>query len=78
MPKLGQNFSQLNTIDVTQVAFILIRHTLEAQVSCLHVGPDLAVGKELFNENHPHIILHPFYTQHCVGENLEGVGVGES
>ncbi len=59
--KLGQNFLQLNTTDVTQVAFALIPRTLETQVSCL-----LAIGEKLFNENQPHIMLHLFYTQHCV------------
>jgi hypothetical protein len=66
--KLGQSFLQLNTADVTQVAFAHVEHTLEAQVYCLHAGPNLDVGKKLFNENQPHIILHPFYTQHCVGK----------
>jgi len=49
---------ELSATDVTQVAFALIRHTFEAQVFYLHVGPDLTVGKELFNESLPHIILH--------------------
>jgi hypothetical protein len=43
----------LNTVDVTQVVFALVRHTFEAQVSGLHINPNLAVGKELFNENQP-------------------------
>ncbi len=64
----GQNFPQLNTTNVTQVAFTFVRHTLEVQVSCLYAGLDLTVGKELFNESQPHIILHLFYTQHCVGK----------
>jgi hypothetical protein len=67
-PKLGQSFPQLNTTDVTQVAFTFVRHILEVQVSCLHVGPNIAIDKEFFNESQLHIILHPFYTQHCVGE----------
>jgi hypothetical protein len=54
--------------------FHSIRHTLVAQVSCLHVGPNFAVGKELFNENYLHIIFHPFYTQHCVGKTWRGWG----
>ncbi len=69
--KLSQSFLQLNTIDVTQVAFALVRHILEAQIFCLH-GPDFVVGKELFNENQSHIILHPFYTQHCVRKTWKG------
>jgi hypothetical protein len=64
----------LNIADVTQVVFALIRHTLEAQVSCLYASPDLMVGKELFNESQSHIILYPFYTQHCVGETWRGWG----
>ncbi len=59
---------ELSTVDVTQVVFALVRHTFEAQVSCLHVGPNFTVDKELFNESQPHIIFHPFYTQHCVGK----------
>jgi hypothetical protein len=35
---------------------------------------DFMVGKELFNEIQPHIILHPFYTQHCVGKTWRGWG----
>ncbi len=73
-PKSNQSFPQLNTSNVTQVVFALVRHTLEAQVSCLHVGPNLAIGKELFNESQPHIILHPFYTQYCVGKTWKGWG----
>ncbi len=61
-------FPQLNIVDITQVVFAFIRHTLEAQTSCLYANPDLTVGKELSNESQPHIILHFFYTQHCVGE----------
>jgi hypothetical protein len=72
--KPGQNFSQLNIADVTQVVFALVRHTLEAQVSYLHAGPNLAIGKELFNESHPHIIFHLFKIQHCVGKTLRGWG----
>jgi hypothetical protein len=72
--KPGQNFPQLNTFDVTQVFFALIQHTLKAQVSCLHAGPNLAIGKELFNESQSHIILHPFYIQHCVGKTWRGWG----
>jgi hypothetical protein len=71
--KPGQNFPQLNTTNVTQVVFALVQHTLEAQVSCLYASFNLMVGKELFNESQLHIILHLFYTQHCVGK-LEGVG----
>ncbi len=66
--KLSQSFPQLNTADVTQVAFALIQHTLETKISCLHVGLDFMIGKELFNETKSHIILHPFYIQHCVGK----------
>ncbi len=73
-PKLGQNFPQLNIIDVTQVVFALVQHTLEAQVSCLHVGPNFVVGKELSNESQSHIILHPFYIQYCVGKTQKGWG----
>jgi len=72
--KPGQNFPQLDTLDVTQVSFAFVRHTLEAQVSYLHVGPNLAVGKKLFNESQSHIILHPFYIQHCVGKTWRGWG----
>jgi hypothetical protein len=75
--KQGQNFPQLNIADVTQVVFTLVQHTLEAQVSCLHVGLDFAVSKELFNETQSHIILHLFYSQHCVGK-LQGGGVAAS
>jgi len=39
------------TVDVIQISFAFVRHTLEAQVSYLHVGPNLTVGKELFNES---------------------------
>ncbi len=49
--KLSQSSLQLNTIDVTQIAFALVRHTLEAQISCLHVGLNFEVGKELLNES---------------------------
>jgi hypothetical protein len=72
--KPSQSFLQLDTVDVTQVYFAFIRHTLEAQISCLHVGPNLTVGKELFNESQSHIILHPFYIQHCVGKTWRGWG----
>jgi hypothetical protein len=41
----------LDTVDVTQVSFTFVRHTLEAQVSCLHAGPNLMVGKKNFNES---------------------------
>jgi len=70
--KPGQSFSQLDTIDVTQVFFTFVRHTLEAQLSYLHAGPNLAIAKELFNESQSHIILHPFNIQHCVGEAWRG------
>jgi hypothetical protein len=59
---------QLNTTDVTQVAFAFVQHTLEAQVSYLHISFDLAVGKELFNESQLHIILHLTSIQHFVGK----------
>jgi len=72
--KPSQSFLQLDTVDVTQVYFAFIRHTLEAQISCLHVGPNLTVGKEFFNESQSHIILHPFYIQHCVGKTWRGWG----
>jgi hypothetical protein len=62
----------MNTADVTQVALAFVRHTLEVQISSLHVGPNLAIGKELFNESQLHIILHPFYIQHCVGKPRRG------
>jgi hypothetical protein len=42
------------------------------QVYYLHVGLDYVVGKELFNENQPHIILHLFYIQHCVRKTWRG------
>jgi len=29
----------------------------------MHVGPNLVIEKELFNESQLHIIFHPFYTQ---------------
>jgi hypothetical protein len=32
------------------------------------------VSKEFFNESQSHMILHPFYTQHCVGEIWKGWG----
>jgi hypothetical protein len=60
---------KLSIIDVTQVAFALVRHTFETQVFCLHVHPNLAVSKELFNESQPHIIL-----RHCVGKTWRGWG----
>jgi hypothetical protein len=66
--------SQLNTTDVTQVTFTFIGHTLEVQIFCLHAGLNLAVGKELFNESQSHIILHPFYIQHCVRKTWKGWG----
>jgi hypothetical protein len=50
-PKSDQNFLQLNTANVTQVAFILVQHTFETQVSCLYVGLNLTVGKKVFNES---------------------------
>jgi hypothetical protein len=63
-----------NTTNVTQVAFTFVQRTLEAHVSCLHTSPNLAVVKELFNENHQHIIFHLFYIQHCVGKTWRGWG----
>ncbi len=71
-PKSSQSFLQLNIANVTQVVFAFIQHTLEAQISCLHVGLNLTIGKELFNESRLHIIFHPFYTQHCVGKTWKG------
>jgi hypothetical protein len=38
---------KLSATDVTQVAFAFVQHTLEVQVSRLHVGPNLVVSKEL-------------------------------
>ncbi len=70
--KPGQSFPQLDIVDVTQVSFTFVQHTLEAQVSCLHVGPSLADSKEVFNESQSHIILQPFYIQHYVGEAWRG------
>jgi hypothetical protein len=67
-PELGQSFPMLNIVDVTQVVITLVPHTLGAKISCLHASPHLAIGKKLFNESQPHIILHPFYIQHCVGK----------
>jgi hypothetical protein len=51
MPKPGQGFPQLNRTEVTQVTFVLVQHTLEVQISCLHADPNLVVGKELLNKN---------------------------
>jgi hypothetical protein len=48
--------------------------SLEMQVFCLHVGLNLTVGKEFFNEIQSHIILYPFYIQHCVGKTWRGWG----
>ncbi len=62
------------TTDVTQVVFALVRHTFEAQLFCLCVGLDFAVGKKFFNESQSHIILHLFYTQHYVGKTWRGWG----
>ncbi len=59
---------EFSTADVTQVAFVFVRHTFEAQVYCLYTSFDFTVSKKLFNESQLHIILHPFYTQHCVGK----------
>ncbi len=55
-----------------QISFAFVRHTLEAQVSCLHAGPNLTIGKKKFNESQSHIILHPFYIQHCVRKTWRG------
>jgi hypothetical protein len=68
------DFSAVELANFTQVAFAFIRHTLETQISCMHAGPNFAIGKELFNESQLHIILHPFYTQHCVGKTWKGWG----
>ncbi len=68
----GQSFPQLNIADITQIAFVFVQHTLEMQVSYLYVGPNFTVGKEFFNESEPHIILHLFYTQHCVKKTWRG------
>ncbi len=64
---------QLNTANVTQVAFTLIRHTLEAQVFCLHVGPNFVVGKELSMKT-CHILSFTIFTFNIVWGKLGGGG----
>jgi hypothetical protein len=44
----------------------------EAVHTGMTAGPNLAVGKKLFNESQLYIILHPFYIQHCVRKTWWG------